>query len=83
MLDDPSAMAFARSSLYVPVRLFDRPPEVSDPDRSLEAFDGGREPDWFVPLLSLLSWLLLPFRCVYVTGGGFLSLLGVRCRGRI
>ena len=55
LLDVPSAIALARSSLYAPVRLWDRPLDASDSDRSREAFDGGRDPERLVPLLSLLS----------------------------
>ena len=75
----PSAIAFAKSSLYLPFRLLERPPEVSDPDRSLEAREGGLDPERDVAALSLLSRPRAVLN-EWVTGGGccLLSLLWVR-----
>ena len=80
-LEVPSAIDFARSSLYLPLRLFERP-DASELDRSLDdRVDGsaGRFSSWLDR-----SWLP-PFRCPFCTalGDGSVSWLGERCRIRI
>lgn len=52
----PLGIVSACSSLYLPFRLLDRPPDASDSDRSLEMREAGLDVE---RLVEELSWLAL------------------------